>query len=313
MEIRLGEELLTPEQVRYQLRACTCYQEMWNFAPGLQKLTHFGLRIFRYAELVGYEGELSPDMVKIIAVNAPFDTASSNMTSDDEKLNRIWALCKNSIRSTNMDIYTDCFSRERIAYEADGYINMLSNFAVTRNRETCLRFLEYIIRHPTWPCEWMQILIPIFHDYYWESGDKEMIDRHFDRLLKQASFRHLIRDGLVKKFPLMAIIDHPFTQSDNYDIENEEFFTCSQCSGLQKICVFWLSWRRKSTGTPLRRNYSLRQPQSNRRSIPGCLIAIVVYILTGSDQAIVQCMPGYGLCGVICNRENCKFLNPAQD
>lgn len=223
VEVRLGEELLTPERVRYQLRARTCYQEMWNFASTRQKLSNFGLRIFRYAELVGYEGELTPNMIKIIAVNAPFDAASSTMSSNDENLNQIWSLCKNSIQATNMDIYTDCFSRERIAYEADGYINMLSNFAVTRNRETCLRFLEYAIRHPTWPCEWKQMLIPIFYDYYWESGDKRMISKYFDRLLEQASFRYLIKDGLVKKFPLEAIIDHPFTQSDDYDKGNEEF------------------------------------------------------------------------------------------
>ena len=223
VEVRLGEELLTPDRVRYQLRASTCYQEMWEFTPGHQQLSHFGLRIFRYAELVNYLDELTPDKIKIISVNAPFNDDSSTLASTDDNLNQVWQLCKNSVKATSMDTYTDCFSRERIAYEADGYINMLANFAVTDSRETCIRFLDYVIDHPTWPCEWMQMLIPIFYEYYWESGDKEMIEKHFDKLLEKALFRHLIVDGLVKKFPLEAIIEHPFSDSDNYDKGNQEF------------------------------------------------------------------------------------------
>jgi len=223
VEVRLGEEMLTPDRVRYQLRANTCYQEMWEFKPGGQRLSHFGLRIFRYAELVGYRDDLTPEKIGVIAVNAPFNDAASRMISPDENLNRIWELCKHSVRATGMDTYTDCFSRERIAYEADGYINMLANFAVTDSRETCVRFLDYVIDHPTWPCEWMQMLIPVFYEYYWETGDVETIRKHFDKLLEKASYRHLLVDGLVKKFPLEAIIEHPFTESDNYDKGNEEF------------------------------------------------------------------------------------------
>ena len=225
VEVRLGEEMLTPDRVRCQQRANVCYQEMWEFAAGGRELSHFGLRQFRYAELIGYRGELTADKARLIAVRAPFDESAASMASSDDRLNQVWALCRNSVRATAMDLYTDCFNRERIAYEADGFITMLADFAVASGGPACRRFLDYIVGHPTWPCEWLQMTVPLFHEYYWETGDKEMVERHFDALLEKASFRRLLADGLVRKFPLEAVIDYPPEYRDGYDMGDREYLT----------------------------------------------------------------------------------------
>ena len=54
VELRLGEELLPDNHVRYLLRTGNCYQELWTFGDQEGALFHFGLRMFRYAEVAGW-------------------------------------------------------------------------------------------------------------------------------------------------------------------------------------------------------------------------------------------------------------------
>ncbi len=220
IEVRLAEEMLNNNQVRYQMRTGNCYQERWIFKPGRQRLSHFGLRIFRYAELFGYHDQLEPEQVRQFTVRAPFNTSAGQMQSSNSDLNRIWDLCKYTIQATTMDLYTDCFSRERIAYEADSFITMRSHFAVEGNNTIpAKRTLEYLINHPTWPCEWMQLLIPSFYEYFMHTGDVPFIEKYFDQLIKQCAYINLLHDGLVDKFPLPVIIDWPKSLRDNYDMD----------------------------------------------------------------------------------------------
>ena len=218
VEIRLAEELLNENQVLHQMRTGNCYQERWTFKPGSQRLSHFGLRIFRYAEIIDYNGTLTPERICQLAVHAPFNPASGKMSCSNQDLNRIWELCKYTIQATTMDLYTDCFSRERIAYEADSFINMRSHFAVEGNTAPARRTLEYLINHPTWPCEWKQLMIPLFYEYFMHTGDMQLLKKYFDQLVKQCSYLHLLHNGLVEKFPLEVIIDWPQSYRDDYDM-----------------------------------------------------------------------------------------------
>lgn len=220
VEVRLGEELLQPDRVRYQMRTGNCYQERWNFRPGRQKLQHFGLRIFRYAELLGYHDALPPEAIAHWSVRAPFDDAAAQFSTSDPKLQRLWDFCKYSIKATGMDLFTDCFSRERIAYEADSYITMRTGFAVGGGVAIARRTLEYLLGHHTWPCEWYQMMIPLFHEFYYHTGDRDFLARHFDTLVKQSAFVELCQQALpVRKFPYEIIIDWPPPTRDGYVID----------------------------------------------------------------------------------------------
>lgn len=214
-EVRLGEEMLDEERVRFQLRALTCYQEMWHFKEKGQKLENFGLRIFRYAEICGFDDE--PEIEKI-SIRAPFDDEDSCMKSGIEALDRIYNLCKNTIKYCNMDMYTDCFSRERICYEADSYITMRTDFAVSGETRVAARSMEFLIHHQTWPVEWKQMILLILDRYLMHTADFDLLKRNWEVLVSDCSYHHLMQDGIINTFPRKHIIDWPYREIKDYDL-----------------------------------------------------------------------------------------------
>ncbi|MBE6389309.1 MAG: hypothetical protein E7043_03950 [Lentisphaerae bacterium] len=227
VEIRLGEELIDPEHVKYQLRCTVCYQENWLFAPGHQQLGNFGVREFRYAEIVNYSGELRPEDIAIRRIHAPFND-SSVLKTDNKNMQAIWDLCKRTVKNTATDTFTDCFTRERIAYEADAYLNMSASFAVTDSLLTARRHLEYQLYHLTWPVEWKQYLALLVYEYYWESGEAGFVEKHFDKLMETSSFIDCIGpDGWIRSFgkDCRHVVDWPPVYAEKYDFGNNEYLT----------------------------------------------------------------------------------------
>lgn len=220
IELCMGEELMPDNHVRYQMRTGNSYHEIWRFPAGSKVLYHFGLRSFRYLELAGYMDELEYDMISIVSVTVPFDPGESGFSCTNKALEQVWTLCKNTIAFTSMDVYNDCFSRERIVYEADTFISMLSHFSVGSNHATAKRSIEYLLRHNTWPCEWRQFMIPLFYEYAMHTGDLEFVERYYRILFEDYSFIGLIKSGLIERFPQEVIIDWPKSCRDNYDIGN---------------------------------------------------------------------------------------------
>ncbi len=217
VELRLGEELLESGGVRFQMRTGNCYQEGWRFPEGGAKLAHFGLRSFRYAELVGWPGEFSGTEISALAFHSPFGEEDAAFRASDSRLEQVWELCRNSIRRTTLDVYYDCPSRERMAYEADDYINMLTHFAVESRTAVARRTIRYQLNHPTWPCEWRMFLIPLVREYWMHTGDLALVDEVYDRLAEECSFHRLIENGLVREFPMPVIVDWPPSCRDGYE------------------------------------------------------------------------------------------------
>ncbi len=215
-EIRLGEECLSPETVRYQMRTGNSYQEIWNAPEIPGKLGHFGLRAFRYGEIIG-NGIVPHSQIKVRQIHYPFDDQAAEFFCDSEPLNRIWALCKYSVKATLMDCYQDCPSRERISYEADTYINLLSHFSLDNTPAFARCALEYQLEHPTWPLEWRMMQIPLFWMEYMQNGDTRLLEKYFPRLLADFSFCHELNDGLREEFPYLVIVDWPRNYRDGYE------------------------------------------------------------------------------------------------
>lgn len=152
---------------------------------------------FRYCEIVGSPSAIDESSIKQIAVNYYFDDGASHFESSDELLNSVWELCKYSIKATSFcGVYVDG-DRERIAYEADAYINQLCHYGVDREY-TMARFShEYLIEHPTWPTEWIMHSVLMAWDDYMYTGNAESIERYYD-VLKAKSLIALAReDGLI--------------------------------------------------------------------------------------------------------------------
>jgi alpha-L-rhamnosidase len=217
VELRLAEELQPSGHARFQTRSENCYQELWKFAPGSEPLSHLGARMFRYAEVLGWRGEFASDCIRAIAVGAPFDMERSSFTCDEPRIEKVWQFCKNTVAHTTADVYTDCLSRERLAYEVDCYVAMLTQFCTEGTFETARRTLAYLRHHPTWPCEWWQCYIPLFHEYLLQSGDYDFVAQHFTFLRDETSFHGLMRNGLIHDFPREKHVDWPPVSRDGYE------------------------------------------------------------------------------------------------
>jgi alpha-L-rhamnosidase len=218
VEIRLGEEMLEEDTVRFEMRTRNCYQELWHF-PALEGVTleNFGIRAFRYAQVLDYTGTLTKDKIQVRTINRPFKWTDSDFKCSDDKLVKIWDFCKNTIAWTNLDVYMDCPSRERISYEADSYITMLSHFTVENNLAIARHTVEHQINHPTCPCEWRLMTAPLFYEYLMQSGDYATVEKYYPRLGKECSFLHLMKDGLVPEFPMMLLVDWPRIFRKDYE------------------------------------------------------------------------------------------------
>ncbi len=217
IEIRLGEECSGPDEVRFQMRTQNCYQEIWKLGGEPAVLEHFGLRAFRYGEVIGWPGELGTESISATVVHYPFDDDASVFSSSDDVLNDVWNLCKYSIKATNMDLYQDCPSRERQAYEGDAYVCMLSHYALDSDTRLARHTAEYLLNHLTWPAEWIMLMVPIFWADYMQTGDLSLIEKYYERLRDDCSFHHNLTDGLRSDFGKRILVDWPESQLDGYE------------------------------------------------------------------------------------------------
>ncbi len=127
----------------------------------------------------------------------PFDDTSSYFHCDSDELNKVWDLCKYSIKATTFaGVYLDG-DRERIPYEGDALLNQLSHYSVDREYSLARFSQEYMIFHPTWPTEWnLQSVQMAWYDYLY-TGDSRSIARYYDDL-KAKSLVALAEDnGLI--------------------------------------------------------------------------------------------------------------------
>ena len=142
---------------------------------------------FRYCELEGQTLETASEasaMAHIVrhAVHYPFNDAASTFHCSDTTLNRVWELCKYSIKATSFTgLYIDG-DRERIPYEGDALINQLGHYATDREFAMARRSHEYLLTHATWPTEWiLQSVLIAWNDYLY-TGDDRSLRQNYDLL-----------------------------------------------------------------------------------------------------------------------------------
>ncbi|MDX2109253.1 MAG: hypothetical protein SFY80_03325 [Verrucomicrobiota bacterium] len=179
---------------------------------------------FRVVEWSIWPDELQTADVSLMALESTFDPNQTNFESSDPALNRVWELCLHTLRATSFcGVYVDG-DRERIPYEGDAYVNLLSDLAVQYRPWIARQTLEHLVSKPTWPTEWTLLTAPLAYQYWLHSGDKEPIREHYE-LLKRRTLHSLIgADGLLdtavprssaelaaagREEPLRTLIDWP--------------------------------------------------------------------------------------------------------
>ena len=153
---------------------------------------------FRYTEIVGAGNNYNPDQTIQIAYSNYFDYTSSAFTSSDTILNKVWDMCKYTMKATTFaGLYVDG-DRERIPYEADAYLNQLSHYAVDNEYAIARKTIEYFFSSkPTWPTEWqMHVPMMVFQDYMY-TGNTELIKKYFERMKAKTLMALEVEDGFI--------------------------------------------------------------------------------------------------------------------
>jgi alpha-L-rhamnosidase len=199
VEIRLGQELMEPETVRYAKRTGNLYQEVWTLREGLQTLNHWGYRSYRYAEIIGAPPGLDATHFRAVTVRQPFDEDEAHFESSDVVLNAVWDMLKYGIQAAALDVYVDTHSRERRNYEGDAYINQLTHYTFQRQYAFPRYSIEYLHHRPTWPTEYKpQSILMAWNDYLY-TGNADSLEQHYAILQTKTLEPFINADFLVEK------------------------------------------------------------------------------------------------------------------
>ena len=170
---------------------------------------------FRYAEIEAPAGTVTVHEVTQLAVQYPFDETASAFSCSDDRLNRVWELCRYSIQATSfLGMYVDG-DRERIPYEGDAYLNQLGHYCVDSEYELARHSLEYLLFHPTWPTEWALHCVPMAWADYEYSGETGLLERYYDELRHKTLIALARDDGLIST--LTGLVTPEFLRSVHLD------------------------------------------------------------------------------------------------
>ena len=158
-EIRYGQTRSSDGGVVFDTAAGNRYVDRWTLDGAARRLETWGLRVFRHVDIIGAPPGLGPDELTALAYVYPFDRTEANFTCEDEQLNAIWRLSRDTIEATNLDLYVDSWERERCPYEADAYLQLRSHLAVSSDVRLGRYSIDYLLQRRTWPTEWPLYLI----------------------------------------------------------------------------------------------------------------------------------------------------------
>jgi hypothetical protein len=152
---------------------------------------------FRYAEIINCPSQLKASDIHQLALFYHFDDNASTFSSSDEVLNKVWNLCKYTLKATTfLGNYADG-NRERMMYEADCYIQQLGHYCVDREYVIARYSHENLIFHPTWPTEWiMHSVFMAWADYLY-TGNAESMEKYYADLKAKTLLALARRDGLI--------------------------------------------------------------------------------------------------------------------
>jgi alpha-L-rhamnosidase len=176
---------------------------------------------FRWVEIEGWPGELRPEHLRRQAAFAStWDDHAAAFSSSDEMLDRIWELCRYSIKATTFaGVYVDG-DRERISYEADAHLNQLSQYATDHDVRMARDTFDRLMAQPTWPTEWAFHMIFIAHADWLRTGDAAWLGARYEALKPKLLLDRARADGLLVSAEAQRtredIVDWPAGERDGY-------------------------------------------------------------------------------------------------
>ncbi|MDH4238858.1 MAG: alpha-L-rhamnosidase [Phycisphaerae bacterium] len=167
--------------------------------PNSQVLPEHILEVvpYRYAEIVGSHSKIESGDIRQIALFYYFDDDASSFTSSNSNLNKVWELCKYTLKATPfLSLYADG-NRERMPYEADAYIQQLGHYSVDREFSIGRYTHHFLIFNPAWPTEWHMHTVFMAWADYMHTGNTESIETFYDEIKKKTLTALAREDGLI--------------------------------------------------------------------------------------------------------------------
>jgi hypothetical protein len=176
---------------------------------------------FRWVEIEGWKGVMKPEhVIRQSAFASTWDDDAASFESSDEMLNRIWELCRYSIKATTFaGVYVDG-DRERIPYEADAYLNQLSHYYTDNDFQMARDTFDHLMKYPTWPTEWAPHMVFMAYADWMQTGDAAWLKPRYESLKTKTLMDRRGPDGLVtsdaKHIKRDDIVDWPANERDGY-------------------------------------------------------------------------------------------------
>lgn len=176
---------------------------------------------FRWVEIEGWPGELRPEQVRRQAAFAStWDDHAASFRCSDPLLERVWELCRYSIKATTFaGVYVDG-DRERISYEADAYLNQLSHHATDHDPQMARDTYDWLMIQPTWPTEWASHMVFIAHADWMHTGDLAWLAPRYEALKGKLLLERARADGLITSTPAQIrkgdLVDWPPGERDGF-------------------------------------------------------------------------------------------------
>lgn len=233
--IKAGEVLADKNDVKWQTAALINNKDEWSLKNGKQTIEHFGFRVFRYAHISGLPDFVTEDnlhdYLTTFTLKYPFDEHAAAFNSSNEQLNKIWKFSRDSIKYLNHDLYVDSPNRERAPYEADTYIQQLSNYTLGTDYALARFSVDWLTHNSTWPMEWkVYNILNSWNDYLY-TGDQKLLANNFTLL--QSKIPTKLLDGFNPKTGLVTanfgdgspgsdhdIVDWPKKLRDGYQFSD---------------------------------------------------------------------------------------------
>lgn len=176
---------------------------------------------FRWVEIEGWPAALHPgDVQRRAAFDATWNDDAASFHSSDPMLDQVWDLCHYSIKATTFaGIFVDG-DRERIAYEADAYLNQLGYYAGDADPRMPRASFERLMKLPTWPTEWAPHMVFMAYADWMETGDRVWLQAHYEALKGKLLNDRVGPDGLVVSSPQEIrrgdLVDWPPAERDGF-------------------------------------------------------------------------------------------------
>lgn len=182
VDIRYGQVTSAPDTVKYATSAGNSYEDRWTLRAGDNKLETWGPRVFRYVNVLNAPTGLTAADFPADAYIYPFDPSLNVFASASTNLDQVWQLSKNTIESLDLNGFVDSYERERGFYEADDYIQQMSNLYTGGDSTLGTYSTLFLLANRTWPTEWPFYAILSLHDTYMATGDTSVMAANYAAL-----------------------------------------------------------------------------------------------------------------------------------